>query len=288
MSSIIAKVRCKSLNITAIAMAAVLIMAAPAMPAEGPSAGDEALIWIRTKMYERQYRRNMRNSAMMEVVLSRMRPDPGFWEKEIPAHRARLWQFIGKLRQTPKGDTIAFGDSLLDMTRKKLHSVPDSLNFSICGSWAHHMAQMAADIRPALKEAGIMKSVRYVVVGSLGGNPLLMRQPVNVTIDQSLAALDTVRRLYPSVRIIVFGIPPTVSIYVNTNAVAFEAALYRWVLADRDAVLLPLQRQFAGWLGLYPKAVMSVDGIHFSERGTREFDKLIEKGKQAPSKSLVD
>ncbi|HOT46163.1 MAG TPA: hypothetical protein PLM53_15740 [Spirochaetota bacterium] len=274
-------------TVTAAAMA-VLAMAPPVLRAEGISAGDRALIWIKTKMYERQYRRNMRNSAVLDAVLSRMKPDPGLWNKESPAHRERLSRYIGDLRDAPRGDTIAFGDSLLDLTRTKLHSVPDRLNFSISGSWAHHMARMAADMRPALERAGIINSVRYVVVGSLGGNPLLMRQPADVTITHSLAALDAVRRLYPSARIIVFGIPPTVSTYVNITAVSFEAALYRWVRADRDAVLLPLQRKFAGWLGLYPKAVMSVDGVHFSGQGSLEFDRLIENGKRAPAGSIVD
>jgi lysophospholipase L1-like esterase len=271
-----------------VAAMAVLVMAATALGAVETSSGDEALIWIKTKMYERQYRRNMRNSAMLDVVLSRMKPDPGLWKRDSPAHQARLKLYTENLRGAPRGDTIAFGDSLLDLTRKKLQSVPDRLNFSISGSWAHHMARMAADIRPALERAGISISVRYVVVGSLGGNPLLLRQPVDVTITHSLAALDAVRRLYPSARIIVYGIPPTVSTYVNTNAIPFEAALYRWVRADRDAVLLPLQRKFAGWLGLYPKAVMSVDGVHFSSKGALEFDRLIEKGKRALAGSIVD
>ena len=271
-----------------LAIAAVPIMTVAALRAEGITAGDEALIWIKTKMYEREYRRNMRNSAMLDAILSRMKPDPGLWNREIPAHQARLRGFIGSLRNAPGGDTIAFGDSLLDRTRKKLRSVPDRLNFSISGSWANHMARMAADMRPVLARTGIADSVRYVVVGSLGGNPLLMRQPVDMTITHSLAALDAIRRLYPSARLIVFGIPPTVSTYVNTRAVTFEAALYRWVRADRDAVLLPLQRKFAGWLGLYPKAVMSVDGVHFSAKGALEFDRLIEKGKRAQSGSIVD
>ncbi len=275
-------------NMTVIAVTAVLLMAGPAFPADEYSPGEDALIWISTKMYEREYRRNMRNATVLDIVLARINVGPEYWTRGIPVHREYLARFTANLRNAPKGDTIAFGDSLLDLTRKKLRSVPDSLNFSICGSWANHMAQMASEMRPPLERAGIYRSVRFVIVGSLGGNPLLMRQPVDLTVKHSLAALDAIRRLYPSARIIVFGIPPTVSLYVNSNSIAYETALYRWVLADRDAVLLPLQRRFAGWLGLYPKAVMSVDGVHFSGRGTVEFDRLLEKGKRAPAKSIVD
>lgn len=269
-------------------MAAALVMCGSATPAGEPSPVDEALIWLQTKRYEREYRKNMRKAVLLELYLSQTKPDPGIWTKESPVHRDRLAGFTAGLPSAPKGDTIAFGDSLIDLTRNRLRSVPGRLNFAISGSWANHMAQMASDIRPALERSGIYRSVAYVVVGSLGGNPLLMRQPVDRTIEESRKALDTIRRLYPGARIIVFGIPPTISMYVNRNALSFEAALYRWVLADRDAVLLPLQQRFAGPLGLFPKAIMSVDGVHFSAQGAVELDRLIEKAKHAPPKSLID
>jgi hypothetical protein len=286
-SSIITRKRTSG-KIAVIAAAAALLMACSPLMAEEYSMREKAVIWLSTKMYGREYRRSMRNATMIDVMLSRLKISPENWNVESPAHRERLTLYARNLRNARGGDTIAFGDSLLDLPRNKLRSVPARLNFSICGSWANHMSQMAADIRPALKEAGIYDSVKYVVVGSLGGNPLLMRQPVEQTITHSLAALDSIRRLYPAARIIVYGIPPTTSLYVNMNALPFEAALCKWVLADRDSVLLPLQRKFAGWLGLYPKAVMSVDGIHFSSQGIIEFDGLIEEGKRAPAKSIVD
>jgi hypothetical protein len=262
-------------------------MTGPLFSAES-SIGEEALIWLRTKTYEHEYRQNIQKAVMLEAILSRVKLGPEIWKKEIPVHRQRLALAVGNLAKAPKGDTIAFGDSLIDLTRNRLHSVQSSLNFSISGSWASHMAQMASDIRPELIREGIYGSIKYVIVGSLGGNPLLMRQTVEDTIKHSIEALNAIRRLYPSARIIVYGIPPTVSVYVNMNALAFEAAIYRWVLADRDAVLLPLQRRFAGKFGFFPKAVMSVDGVHFSGRGAAEFDSLLEKGKSAPAKSLVD
>lgn len=267
---------------------AFLIVAVQALHAGEPSAVDEFLTWIRTKMHERQNRQTMRKVAIMDAVLSGIRPSKVGWEWEHPVHRDRVKRFIAGLSREPQGDTIAFGDSLLDYPRKTLRSVPEPLNFSITGSWPHHMLQMVGEITPVLERSGKKKSINYVIVGSLGGNPLLMRQPVTATIGHSLVTLDAVRRHFPSARIIVFGIPPTVSTYVNTNAIAFETALYRWVLADRDAVLLPLQRKFSGWLGLYPKALMSVDGIHFSPQGALEFDKLIDKGKKAQSHIIVD
>lgn len=278
----------KNRNLTIAALAFAMAMAGSPLPAGVTSFAEEVLSMVRAKMNERQNRRNMRKGAVLEAFFSRTEPSPEAWIMEHPSHRSRLGQFIGRLRGAPRSDTIAFGDSLLDMTRSRLRSVPDRMNFSISGTWAHHMAQMADDIRPELIREGRYQSVKYVVVGSLGGNPLLMRQPADVTITRSCAALDSIRRLFPGARIIVFGLPPTVSLYVNMNAIPFEAALYQWVLADRDAVLLPLQRHFAGSMGLFPRAAMSVDGVHFSERGAVEFDRLIERAKTVPSKSIVD
>lgn len=244
--------------------------------------------WLESKFYERRYRENIKTAYGVDILLSTKKPDPNAWKIDHPSHQKRLGGFIADIASAPRSDTIAFGDSLLDMPRASFSSIPSSLNFAVSGSWAHHMAKMAADIRPVLERTGRYESIRYVVVGSLGGNPFLQRQPLDVTVRESLNALNRIRTLYPRARIIVFGIPPTVSTYVNLNAVQFEVALYQWVLSDRDAVILPLQRKFAGRFGLYPRALMSLDGVHFSPKGAEEFDALVRKAKTAPVHSIVD
>ena len=244
--------------------------------------------WLESKFYERRYRENIKLAYGVDILLSIKKPDPNAWKMDHPSHQKRLAGFIAGINSAPRSDTIAFGDSLLDMPRASLSSIPSSLNFAVSGSWAHHMAKMAADIRPVLSRTDRYASIRYVVVGSLGGNPFLQRQPLDVTVSESLNALNRIRSLYPRARIIVFGIPPTVSTYVNLNAIQFEASLYQWVVSDRDAVFLPLQRRFAGRFGLYPRALMSVDGVHFSPKGAEEFDTLIRKAKTAPVHAIVD
>lgn len=284
-----APVQRRAAHFLAVAVAAALVVAGSHAAAAEYSAGEKALIWLRTKMYERAYRRIMEKGAIIDTVLSRRKADPAVWENDLPlSQRQRLERFTADIPAAPGEDTICFGDSLLDLTRERLRSVDSRLNFSVSGSWAHHMARMAAVMRPALVRAGIYGSIKYVIVGSLGGNPLLTRQPLDVTIKRSIEALDAMRRLYPDTRIIVFGIPPTVSLHVNLNAPAFEAALWRWVRGDRDAVFLPLQRRFAGRFGLFPKGIMSADGVHFSRKGAREFDRLLEKGKRARQGTIVD
>ncbi len=263
--------------------------AAPLAAETGYSPEEKALIWLRTKMYEREYRRIMERGALLDLALSRLKGGPVAWNDDFPAfQRERLAGFISDLPGAQKDDTICFGDSLLDLTRDRLSSVRPGLNFSVSGSWAHHMARMAAEMRSPLARKGIYDRVRFVIVGSLGGNPLLTRQPVDLTIERSLDALKAMRRLYPDARFIVFGIPPTVSLYANLNAPAFEQAILNWVRGDRDAVFLPLQRRFAGRLGLFPRGVMSSDGVHFSRKGAREFDRLLKKAKLVPPGTIVD
>ncbi len=281
--------RRRTLRFFTIAAAIVLAAAVPPPAAPEYSAGEKAFIWLRTKRYEREYRRVMERGALLDLALARLKAGPAVWEDDFPAfQRERLERFIAGLPGAPKGDTICFGDSLLDLTRDRLGSVRPGLNFSVSGSWAHHMARMAEEMRTPLLRQGIYGSVRHVIVGSLGGNPLLTRQPVDLTIERSIDALKTMRRLYPGARFIVFGIPPTVSLYANLNAPAFELAIMNWVRGDRDAVFLPLQRRFAGKFGLYPRGIMSSDGVHFSREGAREFDRLLKKAKLVPPGTIVD
>lgn len=238
--------------------------------------------------HERQNRRNLRKATVLDMLLKRPTQGPDDWTRPHPEHQARLAGAQDRLRRAPSCETIAFGDSLLDLARLRLRAVPTDLNFAINGSAPYPVIMMARDIQTLLKTAGRYQDVRYVIVGSLGANPLLAHYPLDQTIRHSLAALDTIRTLYPSARIIVYGIPPTVDHYTNTNAIPFELELLRWVSRDRDARLLPFQRHFAGRFGLMPRADMTHDGVHFSSKGIAVFDELLMKAKTATGGIIVD
>lgn len=248
------------------------------------------LLWARfiSWVYRRKYRVATKKTILLDFAMESLQPDPAAWLVPHPEHNQRLAEYFVGLKSSPGGDTIAFGDSLLDGPREKFCAIRSCLNFAISGSWANHMATMAADILPMLDATGKSAEIDFLIVGSLGGNPLLQRQPVLTTITHSLQALTEIRYRYPRQRLIVYGIPPTVSIYVNLNAIKFEAAIYEWIIRDGNAVYLPLFRKFAGAFGLFPKVLLSADGVHMTPAGIVLFDELLERGKTAPAGTLVD
>lgn len=182
--------------------------------------------------------------------------------------------------------TISFADSLMDFPRNKICSVPERNNFSMAGSWSHHMGDMASLLQPILEENKV--PVGYVVVGCLGGNPLLVCQEFHSVISEAVLALEKIRKLFPYAKMIVYGLPPCFNIWAMMHHFDFEKIVYNWVRQDGNAVFLPLQSKFGGFMGLIPRIEMSVDGVHFSRKGVMIFDKLLNKAKKAKAGSIVD
>jgi hypothetical protein len=248
---------------------------------------------IKTSLSQKKYEDQTKKTF---VVLNSMDPnsfpkDPSAWNIKHILHDERLAQYKKELLATKAAarDTVSFGDSLMDgWTKDTYTAVKKDRNFNIAGSWANHMRDMYKEIIPFMMENKIY--VNNIIIGCLGGNPLLAMQPIDITIQKSVEVLKDLRAMIPNpkVRIIVYGIPPTVDIYVNKNAMAFEAALYQWVLSDMNAVFLPLQKKFAGFLGMFPKFNMTADGVHFSENGVYEFDQLLIRAKSGMMARIVD
>ena len=132
---------------------------------------------------------------------------------------------------------------------------------------------MAKIVQAILLRYKMYDDIDYVVSGCYGGNPLLQKQPLDYTIQKSIEALNEVRKHYPWQRMIVYGLPPTVSIHVGLNHQQFDGAMYEWVFKDINAVFLPLQKKFTK-LFIWPKAVMTMDGVHLSPQGKEVFDNL--------------
>lgn len=248
---------------------------------------------IKTKLNQSAYDAMRKKSTIVLNLLKEEDIPDDFkgekaWEFPHPLHKERVDQYTKTLLETKtkKYDTISVGDSLMDgWTKEEFTAVHKSRNFNIGGSWAHHMRDMYKAMIPIM----LVNNIRAdnIIIGSLGGNPFLMRQHLDLTVKHSIAVLDDLRKMLPIQRIIVYGIPPTVSAYATGVSPAFEAALYKWVLKDINSVFLPLQKKFAKWM-IFPKAVMSADGVHFTPLGIKEFDELLVRAKTAKPRSIVD
>lgn len=252
----------------------------------------KAIAWIDTKLNEKKFNKMKKDTTTMNLVLEKFTPVAEAWNVQHPAHIQRVQEYSKVLVDTrsEKFDTIGFGDSLLDnkYSRQYMSELNTKRNFAVGGAWSNHIIQMAEDLFPILMVNKIYQKIEHVVIGSLGGNPLLQKQPVDVVIEKSIEALTRFRRLFPVQRLIIYGIPPTVLVYATMNAYPYEAAMYKWVMNDMNSVYLPLQKKFANGAFIFPKAIMSADGVHMSPVGVTEFDELIGKGKKSKPRLIVD
>lgn len=198
---------------------------------------------------------------------------------EHPLHKIRLAQYIKDVDKLKAGDiAINFGDSLTDLARKPLSDAIDGI-FSISGSWANHMSQMACELKPYLMPR--INDIKYICVGTLGGNPLLVYQNYNDVVNEMNLALSTIRNAYPNAKIIIYSIPPTFNVYANTHAYQFAADILKWVNANPNSCLIDLHSQLGdGLFNLFPQSEWSADGVHLSPRGARKLASLINIAKK--------
>lgn len=183
--------------------------------------------------------------------------------------------------------TISFGDSLTDAIRDQLTSI--DLNFSLSGSWSNQVVDMMEAIVPILISKDLYRKVKNVVIGTPGGNPLLMHQEINSVISQATICFNKCRELFPNplVRVIVYGLPPCVSDYATANAITYNNFMIDWTMKDINSVYVFLYQKFGGgFLNLFPMLKFSVDGVHFNKSGALGFNDLINKAKRGLSKRM--
>lgn len=184
-------------------------------------------------------------------------------------------------------DAIAYGDSILDIPKNQYTAVKSEMNFALSGSWAYHMKRMAEDLRPTFQKK--KKKIKNVISGCYGGNPLLAGQPIQSVVSESIDALKFIHECHPESRFIVYGLPPVYNLNATSNALLFEMAMYEWLIKNHpNFVFIPMQKQFAGALGLFPTIKMSSDGVHLSRRGVVTLDKFFARGKTSLPWTVID
>lgn len=233
--------------------------------------------------YKKNHEYAIQLALQAKAVGKLVEGDPGehpYHAEALAKHKQTLKSFKGKTI-----DTIAYGDSILDIPRGSYTAVEERFNFAISGSWADHMKQMANDLKSSFSRKPKPKNV---IVGCFG-NQFLAGQSLEETIKSSVDALSTISSLHKTSRLIVYGIPPVYNLNAAYNAFAFESAIYRWLVENHpNFVFIPMQRKFAGFLGLFPTIRMSSDGVHLSHRGVVTLDNFFEKAKIAPPGSIID
>lgn len=205
-------------------------------------------------------------------------PFPGYAD-HIKTCRENFLSYASRDMRNDTDRTWGLGDSIMAGSKDRLTSIRPKLNMAKGGMWAHHILQVAMDMESMFKAAGFVP--KNIVVGTPGGNNFLNRQDVPTTIGQVTALLNYLRKTYPEAKIIIYGLPAPISMYVIQCRPAMMGSVRAWQKGDRNCVLLLLEKNFVAAWKYLPKGYMSSDGIHFTPTGQIEYDKDIIAGKKA-------
>ena len=231
--------------------------------------------------YHKAHQKAVAHSLLLELLFNSKGPDS--INVKHPLHELRLNEFKQRIHslKNKKGLCVNFGDSLTDLTRKWIDSI--DVICSVAGMWHYHMAQMADDVKVEISKCNI--GVDHVVVGCLGGNPLLVYQNLNDTVKNSINALDKIKANFPNAKFLVYGLPPTYNINVAESTYSFDATLLGWCKLNQG-VFISL-KHLGSFFGIFAKTRWSNDGIHFTPKAARRFSKAVEKAKSAQHGSVV-
>jgi hypothetical protein len=251
------------------------------------------IAWIETKIKPKQSQKMKDQVRKLELAMILKYPEPVVGPfLDHPGYTPHLAKCVAyfntyaKTRMEHDTDrTWMVGDSIAAQARDHLRSVIPLLNMALGGMWAHHMRRIILDISLIFKSAGFVP--RHIVVGTPGGNNLLNRQTPDETARQFLDVLDLLRFRFPQSRIIVYGLPFTITAYIIQSRGVIDNAVMRWVRNDKNAVLLCLVKNFVKKNRILPKPDYSSDGVHMTPLGMIEFDDDIRRGKKAMPGSLI-
>jgi len=245
-----------------------------------------AAAYIETAFNIPTYAKSIKEVKKMDLLLSALPPQIGPYSphKDFVKRATQFAQEIAQYKGHTAELAINFGDSLVDMYRTRFQSI--DIAMSVGGMHHFHMLQMAKTMKPILDIKKLYP--KYIMIGTLGGNPLLQHQEINTVVAKSIECLNGLRTMWPAAKLIVYGLPPVVSLYATAHSLKFEASIYGWILKDNNSVFIPMFKSFAGKFNLYPKTYGTADGIHLTPVGMVMLDERFEKAKSAIPKSMVD
>ncbi|HRZ18450.1 MAG TPA: hypothetical protein P5136_00095 [Methanofastidiosum sp.] len=250
---------------------------------------------IETALNGKKYQEEKDKLRLMDLAMWKMFPTPQVgpyvdhpgYSEHIKECQKNFIDYATKSMKYDSDRTIGFGDSILAQAKDRIKTVIDPrLNFSLGGMWAHHMLKNINDMVPLFLSYGFMP--KKIVIGTPNGNAILVHQEINSVNEQSLIVLNRLRQLFPTSRIIIYGIPMTIVSYAIQNFAAYDTALFKWMMSDINSVMLPLIKGFVENYHILPKADMNSDGVHMTPKGQVFFGELIEHGKMGAPRRLIN
>jgi len=214
-------------------------------------------------------------------------PHPTY-AKHLEQVKSNFANYVKNYMKYDNDKTLLFGDSIAAISKDYISDVVDTrLNWALGGMRAGHMLQLLNDMLPIIQASGFIP--KYVVVGTPDGNGLLQHYEINIIKQDCIILLNALRAAFPTAKIILYGLPMTVSDYAMKHFVEYDTNLYEWILKDPYSVMLPLIKMFVEPNHIMMKADMNCDGVHPSPKGQVLLGKLIKKAKTTtPVDKLVN
>lgn len=236
--------------------------------------------WLRTRAAEHKnhlIKNKLIKLEALMILINRIHPVwhdgpypmPTDYDKWLSQCKSMFCEYMNT-RHIGDPVVVMFGDSIADTARSELRSVPALLNFGRSGYLIQHMRQLFTDMVAYMYQNGIVPDV--VVVGTPGGNNLLQRNTVACTITYWLEFLTFIRQTLASPRIVVYGLPQTLDIYVANVKAQMMEVTRKWVVGDGRASVLMLIHGFSHKNRVVPIDDMSCDGVHMTPLGQLQFD----------------
>ncbi len=204
-------------------------------------------------------------------------PHPNYTEHFVKCNMNFL-KYAASEMYSDSDKTLGIGDSILNQCTQDIKDeLNPLLNMSLGGMRPCHMLRLLKDMDGLFTKYSFIP--KYIVVGTPGGNSLLIHREINDTISQCKILFDYIRKKFPTTKIILYSIPMTIVDYLISHIIEYNTALTNWMLQDKNAVMIPLIKVFVQEWHILPKADYSVDGVHLSPIGRLYFNDLIHRGK---------
>jgi hypothetical protein len=257
--------------------------------------GKRIVAEIRTAIECKEYNKNKENTRIAMILMDKKYKEPTqenytphpYYAKHLEKCKSNFIKYVASDMKYDTDKTIGIGDSILAQSIDDVDTVINTkLNWALGGMRACHMVQLMNDMEPLMKQYNFIPN--NIVIGTPDGNGLLVHNEINCVKEQCKIALNRARSLSPTSRIIIYGIPLTIVDYVIKNFIEYDMALIDWMLKDKNAVMIPLIKNFVQAWHIFMKADYSSDGVHLSPIGRCLFSDLIKKAKTAQKYSLIN
>jgi len=209
-------------------------------------------------------------------------PDPSLFpniEKRRQGYESAIEAYAKEHPNVPAD--VMMGDSLAEFLQGT--SSPIDINLGLAGGSSTTMEYIARRLIECFKRNNVV--VRSITMGCFFGNAVLYHQNYEAARRDATKCLHTLRELFPKAYFVIYGMPPVYDLYAAAFQFDAREFFLSWIASDKHdangdggSCYLDICRAMGGFLGIMPKAAMSLESIHMTPKGKEVFVKMIVVG----------